>query len=93
MPRLNPKALGFSFASICAALYAACAAIMATVPKEAAIQFFNSLTHGVDWGPIVRFDMPWYEMLIGITEVFILGWLIGATIAALYNASADKETG
>ena len=92
MQRLSPKALGFSFASICAVLYAACAVIMATVPKETAIQFFNSLTHGVDWGPIMRFEMPWYEMLIGITEVFILGWLVGATIATLYNASVGKET-
>jgi hypothetical protein len=64
---------------------------MAAVPREVAIRFFNSLTHGVDWGPIMRFEMPWYEMLIGMTEVFILGWLVGATIAALYNIGSGKE--
>jgi hypothetical protein len=33
----------------------------------------------------MRFDMPWSEMAIGISELFILSWLAGAAIAALYN--------
>ena len=91
MQHLSPKALGFAFAAISSVMYAACALIMATVPEEAAIQFFNSLTHGVDWGPIMRFEMPWHEMVIGLTEVFILGWLMGASIAVLYNIGAGRE--
>jgi len=91
MQHLSPKALGFAFGAISSVMYAACALIMATLPEEAAIQFFNSLTHGVDWEPIMRFNMPWYEMVVGFTEVFILGWLIGATVAALYNISAGRE--
>lgn len=91
MQHLSPKALGFAVAAMSAVLYAACALIMATVPKPAAVQFFNSMTHGVDWGPIMRFDMPWHEMVIGVTELFILGWLVGATIAVLYNIGVGKE--
>ena len=91
MHHLSLKALGFAVAAMSALLYAGCALVMATVPRATAIRFFNSLTHGVDWGPIMRFEMPWYEMLIGMTEVFILGWLVGATIAALYNISSGKE--
>lgn len=91
MHHLSLKAFGFAVATMSALLYAGCALVMATVPRATAIQFFNSLTHGVDWGPIMRFEMPWYEMLIGMTEVFILGWLVGATTAALYNVSSGKE--
>lgn len=88
---LSPRRLGFAFASISALLYLGCAFVMLTVPQEAAIRFFNSVMHGVDVTPIVRWDMPWWEMSIGVLEVFILGWLIGATVAALYNIGIPKR--
>ena len=31
-------------------------------------------------------DMPWWEMVVGVLQVFILGWLFGALIAAFYNS-------
>ena len=92
MLSLSPRGLGFAFAMISAVFYAGCAFVMATVPRDVAIRFFNSLTHGVDWGPIMRWDMPWTEMLIGLLEVFILSWLRGAAVAALYNIGARTRT-
>ena len=91
MLSLSPRGLGFAFGTISALFYAGCAFVMSTVPRDVAIRFFNSLTHGVDWGPIMRWDMPWTEMLIGVLEVFILGWLTGATVAAFYNIGAKTR--
>ena len=83
---ISIKRLGFALGSSCALLYLGCAFVMMTVPHEAAVSFFNSITHGVDWSPIMRWDMPWWEMVVGVLQVFILGWLFGALIAALYNS-------
>jgi len=88
MLSLSPRGLGFAFGTISALFYAGCAFVMSTVPRDVAIRFFNSLTHGVDWGPIMRWDMPWTEALAGLLGVFILGWLTGAAVAALYNIGA-----
>lgn len=82
---ISIKRLGFALGTSSAVLYLGCAFVMITVPQEAAVKFFNSITHGVNWGPIMRWDMPWWEMVVGVLQVFILGWLFGALIAALYN--------
>lgn len=76
---------GLALGSGFAAAYLGCTFVMMTVPQDAAIRFFNSILHGVDVTPIIRWDMPWWEMLIGVLEVFILGWLFGALMASVYN--------
>lgn len=91
MESISIKRFGFALGAGLAVLYLGCAFVMATVPKEAALRFFNSMTHGVDWGPIMRWDMPWWEMAIGLLEVFILGWLFGAMVASLYNWTGRLE--
>lgn len=88
MLSLSPRGLGFAFAATSALFYAGCAFVMSTASRDVAIRFFNSLTHGVDWGPIMRWEMPWTEMLVGLLEVFILGWLTRAAVATLYNIGA-----
>jgi hypothetical protein len=57
------------------------------------ILFFNSLMHGIDVTSIIRTDMPWWEMAMGLVEIFILGWLTGATIASIYNFGFGKPKG
>ncbi len=68
--------------------YVGCMFVMMTVPQDVTIRFFNSLMHGVDVTPIMRWDMPWWEMIVGVTEIFIIGWLFGAIIATFYNFGA-----
>jgi hypothetical protein len=48
---------------------------MLTVPEREAMYFFNSVVHGVDFTKIIRWQMPWSEMVVGIFEVFFFGWL------------------
>jgi hypothetical protein len=91
MNTISIKRLGLATASVFALIYLGCVFVMATVPKATAVRFFNSLAHGVDWAPIMRWDTPLWEMAVGVLEVFILGWLVGAAFAAFYNVGARPE--
>lgn len=88
---LSVKRLGFAFGATAALLYLGCVFVMLTVPQPAVVAFFNSLLHGWDVEPIMRWDMPWWEAVVGIIEMFILAWLTGALVAVLYNLTADRE--
>lgn len=93
MHRFSVWWFALALASSFAVAYLGCVWVMLTVPKETAIQFFNSIMHGVDVTPIMRWEMSWWEMVIGVLEVFILGWLFGALMAVIYNlGGAPKET-
>jgi hypothetical protein len=87
METLNVKRLGFALGTSLALIYLGCILVMMTVPREAAVRFFNSLTHLVDLSLIIRWEMAWWEMAVGVLQVFILGWLLGAMIASFYNIS------
>ncbi|MEJ2701275.1 MAG: DUF5676 family membrane protein [Sedimentisphaerales bacterium] len=90
MSRLSVTRLGFAFAALFAVLYAVSMVIVMTGPRDTVIAFFNSIFHGIDVAPIMRWEMPWWEMVVGILEVFIIGWLYGAALANLYNLFAGK---
>ena len=91
MYRLNVKKFGFALGLTGALIYLGCMIVMATAGQEASITFFNSLAHGLDVTSIIRMDVPLWEALIGIIQIFILGWLIGACIAAFYNAQIKNK--
>jgi len=91
MEVINIKRFGMACGFTSALLYLGCVFVMWTVGKEASILFFNSLMHGIDVTSIIRADMPWWEMVMGLVEVFILGWLTGATIASIYNFGLGKQ--
>lgn len=84
---IGVRRLGLAVGSTCALFYLGCMFVMAMVPHETAIAFFNSILHGVDVTPIVRWEMPLWEAVVGVIEVFILGWMFGAVIAGIYNAA------
>ena len=86
MQSLDIKRFGFAVAVASGVSYLGCVLVMLTVPHETAINFFNSLMHGVDVTTIMRWDMPWWETILGVIEIFVLGWLFGALIACCYNA-------
>ncbi len=87
MNHINVKKFGFAVGSTGALLYVGCMFVMFTVGRDGLLLFFNSLLHGLDISSIVRMNIPIWEALIGLVETFILGWLIGASIAAIYNAT------
>lgn len=89
--KLNVKKFGMSLGLTFALVYLGCALVVIIAGHEASISFFNTLLHGIDVSSIVRMDMPLWEALLGIVEIFILGWLIGACIAGFYNANLKEK--
>ena len=88
---INIKKLGLAFGFTGTLLYLGCMLVMATVGHNGAVQFFNSLLHGLDVSSIIRKSVPIWEAGVGIVETFILGWLVGACIAGIYNVTFYKN--
>jgi hypothetical protein len=86
MNLLNVKKLGFAVGLTGALIYLGCMIVMITAGQEGTIKFFNSLLHGLDTTNIIRMDVTLVEVFFGIVQTFIIGWLVGASIAAFYNA-------
>lgn len=89
IPALRVNRLGCAAGATATLFYLACMLVVTTLPQEKAIVFFNSLLHGVDVGPILQMRVPAYEVVIGLISTFILGWIAGALVAALYNWGLD----
>ena len=85
MHRLNVKKLGFAAGFTGVLLYLGCMFVMTLAGQQGSVAFFNRFLHGLDTTNIIRMDVPLIEALFGIIQTFILGWLIGACIAAFYN--------
>ena len=91
MHKLSVKRFGFALGATGTLLYLGCVFVMLTVPHETVVRFFNSLLHGWDVTHMMRWDMPWWEAVIGVVETFILGWLVGASFAVFYNLGAPRD--
>lgn len=90
MRTINVKKFGFAIGFTAALLYVGCILVMATVGHNGTVKFFNSILHGIDTASIVRMNVPIWEAGMGIVEIFIIGWLVGACIAAIYNLSSKS---
>jgi len=90
MNPIDVKRFGLAVGTTLALLYLGCVFVMATASEAVTILFFNSLLHGIDVTGIIRTDMPLWEALMGLVETFVLGWLTGAAVAAIYNVSLKK---
>lgn len=86
-PHLNPRCMGLAFGATGLVFYLGCMLTMATVPRESAVMFFNSLLHGLDVGPVLRTSVPLTNVALGLVTTFILGWFAGVLIAGIYNLS------
>lgn len=91
MEKLSIKRLGLAVGSSGAILYVGCILLMITVGQEGTVKFFNSLLHGLDTSSIIRMNVPIWEAILGIVQTFILGWLIGALIASIYNFGLNPK--
>lgn len=91
MQRINIKKFGLATGSTAALLYLGCAIVMIIAGHDVSVKLANSLMHEIDVSAIIRMDMPFSEGLLGIIETFIIGWLIGASIAAIYNVGIKND--
>jgi len=91
MKTLSIKKLGLAVVATGAIFYLGCIILMVTAGKEGTVFFFNSLLHGLDVEPIIRMSVPPLQAFFGLVQTFILGWLLGALVAAIYNISFSKN--
>ncbi len=91
MNTISPTRAGFALGGTLALFYLGCVFVMLTVPHDAVVRFFNSIMHGWNVEPIMRWDMPWWEAGVGVGETLILGWLAGALFSTLYNLGAKRQ--
>ncbi len=84
---IDPRRLGFAVGATGVVFYLGCILTMATVSHDRAVAFFNAMAHGIDVGPVLRHNVPFGEVALGIISTFVLGWFAGAIIAAFYNLS------
>jgi hypothetical protein len=82
---IKVKRLGLAAGVTAVIVYLGCARVMAVVGRDGIILFLNSLFHGLDVSALIRSDIRWWETLLGAGQVFVLAWLAGAAIAAIYN--------
>lgn len=85
METIHVKKFGMALGITLGLLYLGCVLVMAAAGKDNSVLFFNSLLHGVDVSSVIRMNVPLTEMIMGVIETVILGWLTGATVAAIYN--------
>ncbi len=85
MGAINVKKMGLAVGLTASLLHLGCVIVILFTSREITIAFFNSLLHGLDVTSILRTNMSAKEMLYGFVQIFILGWLTGASIASIYN--------
>lgn len=85
MNHIKIKKFGLAFGLTGALLYLGCVLLMTIVGHTGTVKFFNTLLHGLDVSNVIRMDIPLWEAGIGIIQIFVLGWLVGACISVIYN--------
>ena len=88
---INVKKMGLAVGLTAALLHLGCVSVLLFTSRETTIAFFNSLLHGLDVTAILRTEMSAQEMTYGFAQIFVLGWLTGATIASIYNFHFIKQ--
>ncbi len=91
MTIIKVRRFGCAVGTTMALLYLGCVVVMAISGRQGTVFLFDSLLHGLDVSPIVRMQMPLLEMIMGLIETFILGWLVGATVASFYNYGSSTK--
>ena len=91
MNHISIRKLGLAFGITGTLLYFGCTLTMLILGHDSTVKFFNTLLHGLDVSSIIRMDVSSVEVLIGLIQTFILGWLIGACIAGIYNATLKSK--
>jgi len=92
MNHISIKHFGLATGITIAIVYIGCIIATSFISPATSVTFFNNLMHSVDVSAIIRkTPMPFSEALIGIVEWFVIGWLMGASIAGIYNISSNKK--
>jgi hypothetical protein len=82
--KLNPKRIANTLGVVFAGVSLLCAVLVLVFPG-AAMSVFSNIFHGIDITQIAKSSVSIGSIIIGLIEVFILGWIIGWLFAVVYN--------
>ena len=86
MGAINIKKTGLALGLTMVILRIGCIVLFSVVNRAQAIYFLRTLLCGVDAGPIlVSAGMSMQDIIYGLIQIFVLGWLAGALFASFYN--------
>jgi uncharacterized membrane protein YcaP (DUF421 family) len=85
MEKLNPKKFAVALGLTSVLVYFGCFLIMNLLGKASLVKLSNLLFHGMDFGNIIRMNIPIAETLLGAVISFIFWGIIGYTSAFIYN--------
>ena len=91
MNRIEVRRFGFAFGTTGGLLYLGCVILLLMGGRDTSVWFANSLLHGLDVSGIIRMNIPVFDAFIGLVNSFIISWLAGASIAAIYNATVRTQ--
>ena len=81
---LKPLRAGSALGIVSAIISLICAILFAIAP-EFIMSLGNNLFHGLDLTQIAKSSISWSRVIIGIIEVFIIGFIGGWLFAVIYN--------
>ena len=81
--KLNPKKVALSLEIVASIISLVCAVLIWIFPAGT-VNLFGSIFHGLDLSKIAT-TPTLGSTIIGVVEVFILGWVAGWLFAVVYN--------
>ncbi len=82
---LKPLRVGFALGIVSAIISLVCAILFAIAP-EFILSLGNNLFHGLDLNQIAKNSISWGGVILGLIEVFIIGFIGGWLFGVIYNA-------
>ena len=91
MNHLNVKWTGLAVGITLVIVYSLCALVLSLIGHDTAVAVINGMMHSLDVTAVVtQTHVPVISALLGAVAWFIIGWLIGATFATIYNAGTKN---
>ena len=82
---LKPGKVGIALGIVFAIVSLICAILFAIIP-EFISGLGNNLFHGLDLTQMTKSSISWGGVIIGVIEVFIIGFVGGWLFGVIYNA-------
>ena len=85
MGAINIKRMGLASGLTLVVLRVGCIILFSVVSREQAIAFLKTLLCGVDVSPLLATGMSAHDVIYGLIQIFVLGWLAGTLLTSIYN--------
>ena len=84
MGELKPGKIGIALGLVFAIVSLICAILVYVFPN-AMLSLANNIFHGIDITQIAQTSLSWGSVVVGIVEVFVIGFVGGWLFGVVYN--------